>query len=198
MGDVPSEERRVIDELVKFWQSRYEPRDLVIHIDRLSSTWGSGIGVSFFRQVYEDLHTGKRGEYAVSSATEFKQFLETEYIHQAKAYAEHEAQIQAQTKAEAERLAQEKARNREEREKRAKEDFDALGIVMGETTNRAELVELGRQRTALAQLTGVRYDYESHCFRCTRPISSAIHARCPSCVYYICGYCGACFCNYIL
>jgi len=70
---IPFEERRIIDELIELWQTRYEPRDLVTHIDRLSGTWGSGIGASFFRQMYGDLRTDKRSKYAAFSASEFRQ-----------------------------------------------------------------------------------------------------------------------------
>jgi hypothetical protein len=202
MGDVPSEERRVIDELVLFWQSRYEPRELIIHIDRLSSTWGSGIGVDFFRQVYQDLRTNSRGKYtSSSSASEFKQFLETGYHQQAQVYSERQAIAQAQAKAEAERFAQEKAREREEREareRRARADFDLLRNEMAKATTREERVELGRRRDILAREIGYRPNYESVCWNCTRPISSAIHAQCPACTYYICGFCAQCLCGKLI
>ena len=87
MDEIPSGEQRIIDELVEFWQTRHQPRDLVTHINRLSSSWGSNRGVSFFRQVYEDLRTDKRSWYAVSSASEFQRFLEAEYRHPTQAYA---------------------------------------------------------------------------------------------------------------
>lgn len=195
--DMPSEARRVIDELVKFWQSSYEPHDLIIHIDRLTSTWGSGIGVTFFRQVYNDLRTGKRSNYAAFSALEFKQFLETEYSHQAQVHAEHQAIALTQAKAEAERLAQAKAEEREESERRARANFDALGKEMEKATTREELVELGRKRAALAQFTGRHFVYKNHCWQCGGPISSEVHAWCPSCTFYICT-CGTCLCGRIL
>ncbi len=80
LDDIPFEERRVIDELVEFWQTGYEPCDLATHIDKLSGVWGSGTGSDFIRQVHKNLRTGKR-RYA--SASEYKQFLEAVYSRQA-------------------------------------------------------------------------------------------------------------------
>jgi hypothetical protein len=74
----PFEEQRVINELVEFWQTRYEPCDLVTHIDEVSGAWGGVIDTGFFRQVYEDLCVDKHS-YGVSSASEFKQLLEDKY-----------------------------------------------------------------------------------------------------------------------
>ena len=193
LDKIPFEERRVIDELVGLWQTRYEPRDLVTHIDRLSGTWGSGIGASFFRQVYEDLRTDKRSKYAAFFASEFKRFLEAEYSQRAQTHAERQAQAQA--KANAERQAQAKAEEREEYERRARADFDALGKEMAKATTRAELVELGRKRADLAPHTGVSYVYTNHCWKCKEHISSAIHAQCSGCRFYICSSCDSCLCG---
>jgi hypothetical protein len=192
---IPFEERRVIDELVGLWQTRYEPRDLVTHIDRLSGTWGSGIGASFFRQVYEDLRTNKRDKYATSSSSEFKRFLEAEYNQQAQVDAERQAQAQAKADAERQLHAQAKAKEREEFKRRARAEFEALGKVMAKVTTRAELVELGRKRTKLALYTGISYVYTNHCWNCQSDISSEINARCPACRFYICSSCASCFCN---
>lgn len=183
MDEIPFEERRVIGELVEFWQTHYAPRDLVKHIDRLFDSWGSGIGASFFQQVYEDLRTAKRSDYATFSASQFKRFLEVEYSQPAQTHAE--------------RLDRTKAKEREEHERRARADFDALGKEMAQATTRAELVTLGRKRAYLAPHTGVSYVYENHCWRCKEHISSAIHAQCPSCRFYICSSCGACLCGYV-
>lgn len=213
MDKIPFEERRVIDELAQLWQTHYEPHDLITHIDRLYGTWGSGVGASFFRKVYEELRTDKLSNYAVFSASEFKQFLESEYSQQARAYAKEQAQAQekaeaerrAQAKAEAERRAQAKieaerqalaeAKERQENERRARAEFEALGKEMERATNRAELVELGRKRTDLARHTNISYVYQAPCWNCGTHISSAIHAQCPVCLYYICGSCSRCFCN---
>lgn len=215
MNNIPLEEGRVIDELVDFWQTRYEPRDLIIHLDRLSSTWGSGVGVSFFRQVYKDIRGDKRSEYAASSASEFKQFLEIEYSRQVQIHTERKAKAQAKSeadrrawmkaeterkareKAEAEHEAQEEAKRREENERRARADFDALGKQMAKATTRVELVELGQKRADLAPLTGVSYSYKNHCWNCQSSISSDVHAQCPACTYYICSSCGSCLCGFL-
>ena len=192
LDNIPFEEQRVIDELVGLWRTRYEPRDLVTHLDRLSGSWGSGVGASFFRQVYEDLRTDKRSKYAASSTYEFKQFLKAEYRLRAK--AETERRSQAQAKADAERLAQtqSKAKEREEFKRRARADFDALGREIANTTVREELVELGRKRAYLAQYTGDSYVYENVCWCCHSDISSAIHARCSVCGWYMCSIRGSC------
>jgi len=215
LDKIPFEERRVIDELVQFWQTGYEPHDLVIHIDRICGSWGSGIGTSFFRQVYKELRTGERSKYAAFSAIEFKQFLEAEYSQQARIYAkrlaqaqaEAEAERQAQAKAEAERRvaeakrraeeAKRQARAREEYERKARAEFDDLGKEMAKATTRAELVELGRKRADLAPHTGASYVYENYCWNCAAHISSAIHAQCPVCEFYICGSCGSCLCGFL-
>src|ERR1051326_8700277 len=160
--DNHSQEREVvlevIRELVYFYQTLQEPRDLARLINRLPG----GIGASFFRQVNEDLHTDK---FDGISAAEFRQFLVDEY-----------------------------RREHEENERRARADFYALGKEMANATTRAELVELGRRRAELAPYTGVSYVYTNHCWKCKGPISSAIHARCSSCGWYICT-CGACGCG---
>jgi len=81
-------------------------------------------------------------------------------------------------------------------QRKARADFDALGEEMAKATTRAKLVELGRKRAVLAPHTGVSYNYENHCWNCTAHISSAIHAQCPDCKFYICGSCGSCLCGY--
>jgi len=193
--NIPLEEQRVVDELVVFWQTRYESRDLVTHLDRLSGSWGSGIGASFFQKVYEDLRINERGKYTASSASEFKRFLEAEYNQQAKVYAEHQAQAQEKADAERQFQAQAKAKEREEFKRRARADFDALGKKMAKATTRAELVELGRERTKLALYAGFSYVYTNHCWNCHSVISSEINARCPDCKFFICSSCASCFCN---
>jgi len=151
LNEIPFEERRVIDELVKLRQTRYEPRDLLTHLDRLSGSWGSGVCASFFRQVYEDLRTDRRSKYAAFSSLEFKRFLEVEYSQHAQRHAEHQAQAKkkaeaeqkagaerrAKEKAEAERQAQARVKKREEDERRARANFDALGKEMAKATTRA-------------------------------------------------------------
>jgi hypothetical protein len=191
LDKIPFEERRVISELAEYWQTHYEPRDLVTHIDRLFGSWGSGIGASFFRQVYEDLRTYKRNNYATSSAPEFKRFLEAEYRLRAKPHAERQAQAMAE---ERERY-ESRARAHEEYVRRARAEFDALGKEMAKATTRAELVELGRKRADLAQHTGDSYDYENICWCCGGRISSGIHAQCSICRFYICSSCGSCLCG---
>lgn len=216
MDRIPLEEQRVIDELVELWKTRCEPRDLIIHIDRLSGSWGSGICTSFFRQVYKDLRSGKRSKYAISSASGFKEFLEAEYHQEAKAHAERKAQAQvkaeaerkarlkteaewrAHAKAEAERKALTEAKAVEERQKRARAEFNALGQRMTIATTREELVKLGRKREYLALYTGDSYVYDRHCWRCKNLISPEIHPRCPDCRRYICGSCDACRCGLYL
>jgi hypothetical protein len=220
MQQPPNEEQLVIDELVGFWQTSSEPRDLTAHI---RGTWKPGCAsvTSFFAKVRDDLRTDKHSEYAASSAFEFRQFLEAEYRRlyqpyaerQAEAQAKAEAERQAQMKAAAERQAQWKAAaerqaeaqakaeaEREENERRARAVFDAIGKEMAKATTRAELVELGRKRAYLAPYIGIPYpygDYENHCWNCERRVSSAIQARCPVCRWYICSSCDSCdhFCN---
>ena len=169
MDEIPLKVRCVIDELVELWQTCYEPRDLLTHI---AGTWkpGGGRDTMFFAQMRQDLLTDKRSKYATFSASDFKQFLEDEY---------HRLN---------------KGEEREEHEKRAKADFDALGKEMANAATRAERVELGRKRAALAPYTGVSYVYENHCWNCKKQISSAINAQCSGCGFYICSSCGSCFC----
>jgi len=171
LDEIPFKERRVISELVEFWQNHYEPRRLFAHIASLSSAMGSGVVASFFQQVRKDLRIDERNKYA-ASASEFERFLEAEYRERTK------------------------AEEREESERRAKasDDFNALGKEMAKATTRAELVELGRKRADLAPHTGISYVYENHCWQCKTHISSAIHAQCPNCSFYICSSCGSCFC----
>jgi len=203
---IPLEEQRVIDGLVGLWQTRDEPRDLLTHISGTLKPGGYSV-TFFFAQVRDDLRTDKHSKYAASSTFEFRQFLEAEYRRLDQANTERQAQAQAeaqaQAKAEAERQAQaiaeereeqeRRARIREERVRRAKAAFDALGKEMEKaTTTRAERVELGRKRADLAPYTGGSYVYEKHCWNCYSYISSAIHARCPGCRWYICSNCGSC------
>jgi hypothetical protein len=74
---MPLEDQLVIAELVEFWQTHDEPRDLTAHIrgtlkpDYTSLTW-------FFGQVRDNLRKDKHSEYAASSTFEFSQFLEAE------------------------------------------------------------------------------------------------------------------------
>lgn len=172
---IPLEEQQVINELVALWQTRQVPPDLLAHIDGLSGIWGSDPERIFIQRVYENLSTGNRNRYAISSAYEFRRFLEDEYHRQTNANAQ--------------------AKAREDSERKAREDFDALSKEMTKATTRAERVELGRKRAALAPYTGVSYDYKTHCWNCHQHISSDVHAQCPDCRYYICGSCGQCFCR---
>ena len=59
-------------------------------------------------------------------------------------------------------------------------------------TTHAEPVELGRKRAELAPYSGSKYPYQNVCWYCHNSISSAIHARCPDCSWYICSNCGSC------
>jgi hypothetical protein len=188
LDKIPFEEQRVIDELVGLWQTRYEPRDLLAHI---RVTWKPGAGrvTWFFAQVRQDLLNDKHSNYDASSISQFKHFLETEY----RRLDQLNTVRQAQAKTDAE--AQAKAKEQEEHERRAKADFDALGKEMAKATTRAELVELGRKREDLAPHTGDSYVYENHCYNCKRHISSAIHARCSVCGWYICSSCDSCGCG---
>jgi hypothetical protein len=144
LDNIPFEVQRIIDELVKLWQTHYEPRDLAVHIDKLPSTGGRHIVRNFFRQVYKDLRTdernsyaafsnslsiirdgrpmktNKRNNYATFSASEFKRLLETEYSQWVQTHAEP----QAWAKADAE--AKEKEKKREEHVRKARAEFDAL------------------------------------------------------------------------
>lgn len=174
MNKIPFEERHVIDELVEFWQTRCEPRDLLTHIAG-TLTSGGGEVTWFFAQVRQDLCSDKRSKYAACSASEFKQFLEDEYRRLDPANTQRQAQ--------------------EERQKRARASFDALGKEMAKTATRAELVELGRKRANLAPHTGFSYAYINHCWNCKKPISSDINAQCPNCRFYICSSCDSCFCK---
>jgi hypothetical protein len=126
-------------------------------------------------------------------------------INDTETYAERQARVKAQTQrdeeaaasgkakrlalweAYAERLAQAKVNPDQ-----ARADFDVLGELMAETTDREELVTLGRKRADLAPYTGNSYVYKNHCWYDRHPISSAIHARCPYCGWYICSTCGSC------
>ncbi|EFH86395.1 cell envelope integrity protein TolA [Ktedonobacter racemifer] len=209
MDKIPFEEQRVIYELVEFWKTGEEPRDLIIHIDRLSGSWGSGLGVNIFRKVYADLRANNHRKHGA----ELQQFLESEYLRLAEIHAEQQARARekaeaahkaqqranaerrAQQRAEAERRAQVEAEEHAKRKQNARANFEALGKEMEETTDRAELVRLGIERAHWALYTGIRYDYESHCWHCTHHISSAIQAQCPVCTYYICSNCGSCFCD---
>lgn len=189
LDNIPLEEQRVIDELVKLWNTHCEPRDLAMHIDKLPSTWGRHIVRNFFRQVYEDLRTNKRSNYTAFSVSEFKRLLETEYSQRAPL---GERQVWAKADAEA----QAKAKEREEYVRKARADFDALGEEMTKTTDRKELIEIVRKREDLAPYIGIRHPYENVCWKCHRRISSTIHARCKDCGWYICSSCASCGCGY--
>jgi hypothetical protein len=216
LDNIPFEEQRVIDELVELWQTHDEPRDLLAHI---RDTLKTGYSITFFfAQVRNDY-----SKYATSSASEFRQFLEDEYRRVAKPYAISLARAkafdEAQAKAEAERQAEaqaieaeaelqvqaiaeeceeqeRRARIREERIRRYRAYFDALGEEMAKTTTREELVALRRKRAAVAQYLGI-HPYENVCWKCHNDISSAIHAQCKVCRWYICSLCGSCNCNRI-
>lgn len=192
LNEIPFEERRIIRELVEFWQTRYEPCNLATHIDRLPAytAWGSGIGTSFFQQVYKDLCNDKRSSYIASSASEFERLLDTEYHLRSQKHAEPQAQAKAQAQAQAEKVQAER-----QAQARARANFDALGKEMAKTTIRAELRELGRKREDLAPHTGVFYTYDRHCWYCQVRISSFIVAQCSICRGYICNSCGSCLCG---
>jgi len=174
LDKLPFEEQRVIHALVVFWKcTRFLHLNQVRPSPRiLELIYKCSIGIDFFRQVYHDLCSDRRIKYVGFSETEFKQFLEIEYNQP---FVEHQAQARA---------------NQEQ----ARADFDALGKEMAKATSRAELVKLGRKRADLAQYIGVSSgDYESHCWRsCPSRISSAVHARCPACGWYICNNCSSC------
>lgn len=217
LDNIPFEVQRVIDELVKLWQTHSVPPNLAMHIDKLPSTWGRHIVRNFFRQVYEDLRTDernsyaafsnalsiirdghpmktyRRSNYAAFSASEFKRLLETEYTQ----WVQTHAAPQAWAKADAE--AQAKAKERDEYVRKVRDEFVALGELMAKTTDRKERIELAQKREDLAQdlakYTGFYYVYTNHCWNCQTPISSEINARCPGCKLFICNNCGACFCN---
>jgi hypothetical protein len=119
-------------------------------------------------------------------------------INDTETYAERQARVRAQTQKEEERAAkrqaeyQARAKAFAERQVQARADFDALGEEMAKTTTREELVELGRKREDLAPYTGNSYVYENVCWCCGGRISSAIHARCPVCRWFICSKRGSC------
>ena len=191
MDNTPLKEQLIIDELVEFWQTYNEPRDLYAHI---CSAWSQGYYSLhyFFLTVRTDLRADKRSKYAASSAFEFRQFLEVEYHRLYQSGAKLQAEIQA--KAEAERLAQMKAES--ERQAQIRAEFDALGELMAKTTDRKESIVLARKREYLAPYTGRTFVYENHCWKCKKDISSAIHARCKDCRWYICSNCASCGCGY--
>lgn len=208
MGNIPLEYQLVIDELVEFWQTHYEPRNLMEHAH---STFRQGCDslTFFFLTVRDDLRTDKRSKYTASSALEFRQFLEVEYRRLYQLCAERQAEAQA--KAEAERLAQMKAENerqaqiraekerlaqmKPENEKRARADFDALGKLMAKATDRKEIMELARKREDLAPYIGILHPYENVCWKCHHRVSSTIHLRCLKCRWLVCSICGSCKCN---
>jgi hypothetical protein len=182
LDEIPFEERRVISELVELWQTGYEPGDLSIHIDRLSRSSRNGMDALFFQQVYANLRADKLSEYVASSASEFQRFLEDEYHQQAKIWNERQARAEVE--------------EREKSKRRARADFDAFGKEMAKATTRAELVELGWKRAALAPHTGIFYVYENHSWNCKKDISSDVNARCPDCGFYICSSCFYCMCGF--
>lgn len=183
MDNIPLEDQLVIDELVGLWQTRSEPNNLLAHI-RGTLKDGCGSITFFFAQVRQNLLTDKHSDYAASSTFEFRQFLEAEYRRLYQPYAER----QAKQRAEIERQAQIKAEN----ERRARADFDALGQLLAKSTDRKESIEIARKREDLAPHTGRTFSYENHCWNCKSHISSAIHARCKDCRWYICSSCGSC------
>ncbi len=201
LDTIPFEEQRIIDELVELWQTHDESCDLLAHI---RNTLKTGYSVTFFfAQVRNDLRTDKHSKYAASSASEFRQILEDEYRRVYQPYAVSLARAkafdEAQAKARAERHAQIKAeieRIKAEKEMRVRAEFDAIGKEMAKTTDRKERLELGRRREVLAPFTGRTFVYQNHCWQCRGRISSAIHAECPNCTYYICSSCGNCLCGY--
>lgn len=173
------------------------------------------VPASFFRKRHEELMRGKNSIYAALSGSGRKKFIEIEYhLEKERAEAERQEKIRAdielsrkakekrQAAKEAERQAQEKAEaghrawwaTENERRKRIISEFESLRIQIPKATTREELVELSKKLSKLAPQTGVSYKYTSHCWNCKEHISSAIHAQCPGCKYYICGSCGACFC----
>lgn len=191
MDTITLKEQLIIDELVEFWQTHNEPRDLFAHI--CDATLQGFYSLNYFLlTVRTDLRTDKRSKYAASSAFEFRQFLEVEYRRLYQSCAERLAEAQA--KAEAERLAQMKAEN--ERQAQIRADFDALGELMAKTSDRKESMVLARKREDLAPYTGRIFVYENHCWKCKKDISSAIHARCKVCGWYICSTCASCGCGY--
>ena len=126
-------------------------------------------------------------------------------INDTETYVERQARVKAQTQKEEEWEAKKEARANEyaksiaqarANRERARADFDALGEEMAKATTRAELVELGRRREDLATYTGNSYTYENVCWCCGGRISSAIHARCPVCRWFMCSKRGSCGCGY--
>lgn len=218
----PFKEQRVIDELVEFWQTHNEPRDLTARIcDTLNL--GSTSVTSFLAKVRDDLRNNKHSNYTATSASEFRQFLEDEYRPYAERHAKRQAQLEAGAKAfdeahatewaedmmkaelecqaqakaaEAKRLAEAQAK-RDEYVRKARAEIDVLGMLMVKTPDPNKRRELGRKRVALAQSIGIHLygEYRNHCWSCKMLISSEINVRCPSCTLFICNYCGACFCN---
>ena len=111
MDNIPVEDQLVIDELVAFWQTHNEPRNLLAHI-RDTLKQGCNSLTFFFATVRDDLRTDKHSKYAASSVLEFRQFLEVECRRLYQPCAERQqAEDQAKT----------------ENERRARVDFDALG-----------------------------------------------------------------------
>ncbi len=176
LDKLPFEEQRVIHALVVFWKcTRFLHLNQVRPSPRiLELIYKCSIGIDFFRQVYHDLCSDRRIKYVGFSETEFKQFLEIEYNQP---FVEHQAQARA---------------NQEQ----ARADFDALGEEMAKTTDRKERFELGLRREVLAPFTGRIFVYKNHCWCCQGRISSAIHAQCPRCTFYICSSCGNCLCGF--
>lgn len=126
-------------------------------------------------------------------------------LHREKTYAERQARVREQAKRDEEATVKARAMRQAHKEAiaevlsqakanqaQAKADFDALGELMAETTDRTELLRLGRERANLAPYTGNSYVYMNHCWRDHTPISSEIDARCPYCRWYICSTCGSC------
>lgn len=169
--DISYEYRKIIDDLVEFQRTRCEPRYLAIRIEKLFSPQGYKVGAIFFRKLLGELHTSK---YEAHSESVFRKGIEKRFNQLLQQHFKQRAENLLQ--------AQEEARKR----------FGILGKEMAQATAREKRVEIARERAILAPSTGDYFPYENHCWHCPSDISSAIHARCPNCRWYICGSCGSC------
>jgi hypothetical protein len=196
--NIPFEEQCLIDELVEFWRTHDEPRDLDTHL-RGTLKPGHYSAAWFLFEVRDDLRTDKHSKYAASSTFEFRQFLEAKYRRVAKPYLERLARDRAfdEAQAETERQARVKAeaKEREENQRWLRDYSDDIRKEMAKTTDREKRIELGLKLNAITPYTGVSYVPERHCKNCSTGISSAINPRCPSCKGYICLNCLSCFCD---
>ena len=68
MDNIPVEDQLVTDELVAFWQTHNEPRNLLAHI-RDTLKQGCNSLTIFFATVRDDLSTDKHSKYAAVLAT---------------------------------------------------------------------------------------------------------------------------------